>query len=66
MVAIVNTHTHTHTHTRTHTHTHAQTPQAEAPTATVKEQEPSTVVAKISTLEAAEIQNPLHSYISAT
>ena len=37
------------------------TPQMEAHTATVKEHEPSTVVAKTSTLRAARILDPLHS-----
>ena len=42
------------------------TPQIEAPTATVKEQELSTVATKSSTLEAAGILGPPHSYVSAT
>ena len=40
------------------------TPQTEALTITVKEKEPSTVVAKTSTPEVAGILNPLHSYVS--
>ena len=43
-----------------------KTPQTEAPTITVKEQEPSTAVAKTSSLEAIGVLDPLHSYVSAT
>ena len=42
------------------------TPQTEVPMATVKEKEPSTVVAKASTPEVAGILNSLHFYVSAT
>ena len=42
------------------------TPQMDPPTTTVKEQEPSTVVATTSTLKAAGIPDPLHSYVIAT
>ena len=40
--------------------------QTEDPTVTFKERKPQTVVAKTSTLEAAGILDPLHSYSSAS
>ena len=42
------------------------TPQTKTTTTTVKESEPSTVVAKTPTPEVAGTLEPLHSYVSAT
>ena len=73
------THTHTHTHKKNNNNNKKvntnllpqgkstpTTSQTEVFTATVNELDPSTVVEKTSTLDAAGILDPLHSYVSAT
>ena len=75
------THTHTQTHTQTKKNNNnkkgntnfpsqristPKTPQTEAPMAAVKEQDPSTAVAKTSNPEVGGILDPLHSYVSTT